>query len=50
MSLLLVLVILLVLFGGGGFQGYRSGQLGGRGLSLGSLVFVVLVVWLVMRH
>jgi hypothetical protein len=40
--------VLILLFGGGGFYGYRSGYYGPRGMSVMSLVLVVVIIWLVM--
>jgi hypothetical protein len=46
MTLLIIIIVLLVLFGGGGWYGYRS--YGGPGLGgvLGTLLIIILVLWL----
>jgi hypothetical protein len=46
--MLILLIILLLLFaGGGGYYGYgRWGARGGTGISLGTILIIVLVVYL----
>lgn len=46
--MLLLLIILLVLFaGGGGYYGYnRWGSRGGAGISLGTILLILLVAYL----
>ena len=46
MGLILIIVVLLLLFGGGGYYGYN--RFGGAGLggALGTLLIVLLILWL----
>ncbi len=46
--MLLIIILLILLFAGGGFYGYRSGYYGSGGLSVMSILAIVLVIWLVM--
>ena len=47
MSLLLIVLLALILAGGGGFYGHsRWGYGGGAGVSLGTILVVVLAVYL----
>ncbi len=50
MSLLLIIVVLLLLFGGG--LGYHQGfdNWNGRGIGLGTVLLIVLVIWLLAGH
>lgn len=48
MSLLLIIVLLLVLFGGGGgYYGYNRYGTAGLGGVLGTVLIIILVLWLV---
>ena len=45
--LLLIIILLLVFGGGGGYYGYNHwGATGGTGIGLGTIVLIVLVVYL----
>jgi hypothetical protein len=46
--MLLLILLAILLFGGGGFYGYRSGYYGPRGMSVASILLIVLVIYLVM--
>ena len=46
--LLLIIILLLLFGGGGGYYGYRSGYYGPRGMSLLTIVLIVLLIWIVM--
>ena len=48
--MLLLILVLILLFGGGGFYGYSRGHYGMRGMSVMSLVLVVVIIWLVMSE
>jgi hypothetical protein len=48
LMLLLIILLILLFGGGGGYYGYRSGYYRPRGMSLVTIVLIVLVVWLVM--
>jgi hypothetical protein len=45
--LLLIIILLLIFGGGGGYYGYgRWGYGGGAGISLGTILLIVLIAWL----
>jgi len=47
MTLVLIVVLVLLLGGGGGYYGYgRWGARGGAGISLGTILVIVLVCYL----
>ena len=46
MTLIIAVIIIMLLFGGGGFYGYRSGFLDNRGVGVGGIILVLLVLWL----
>lgn len=46
--LLLIIIVLILLFGGDGFYGYRSGYYRPGGMSLATILLIVLVVFLLM--
>ena len=46
MTLLLIIVVLVLLFGGGGYYGYNRFGGAGLGVVLGTLIIVLLVLWL----
>jgi len=46
--LILLIILILLLGGGGGYYGYgRWGYRGGAGISLGTILLLVLIVYLV---
>lgn len=48
--MLLLIILLFLLFGGGSFYGYLSGYYGPRGMSLASVLVIVLIIFLVMGN
>jgi hypothetical protein len=48
MGLIILIVVLVLIFGGGGgYYGYnRWGYAGGGGISLGTILLILLVCWL----
>jgi len=48
MTLILIILLLLLLGGGGGYYGHsRWGYSGGAGVGLGTILLILLIVWLV---
>jgi hypothetical protein len=46
--LLLIIILILIFGGGGGYYGHtRWGPSGGFGIGLGTILMIVLIVWLV---
>jgi hypothetical protein len=45
--LILIIILILIFGGGGGYYGYgRWGHAGGAGISLGTILLILLIAWL----